>query len=92
MSKDKVPGLDRAVGTVLGNHRRSLGITQLEVSEQLGYHSTAICVIESGQRSTNLNLLHRYAKILGVTAWQIIRDAEQLLDTQHQETGTRSNT
>jgi transcriptional regulator with XRE-family HTH domain len=57
-------GLDD-IGPRLGEMRRSLGMTQLEVAFKMGTTQPALARLEKGEAKANLRTLSRYAEALG---------------------------
>jgi transcriptional regulator with XRE-family HTH domain len=60
-------GLDD-IGPRLGELRRSLGMTQLDVAFRMGTTQPALARLEKGEAKANLRTLSRYAKALGKRA------------------------
>lgn len=48
-------------------HRKSLGITLAELSEQTDIRATTICDIENGKRNPSITTLLRLTDALGLT-------------------------
>ena len=49
------------------NHRKSLGITLVELSEKIDIRATTICDIENGKRNPSLTTLLRITDALGLS-------------------------
>lgn len=67
-----------AVGAVLTEHRRSLGLTQAQLAERVGLHRNEIGRAERGQTRVALNTLFILADGLGVPASELLQSAEKL--------------
>jgi transcriptional regulator with XRE-family HTH domain len=48
------------------NHRKSLGITIVELSERVNIRATTICDIENGKRNPSLTTLLKITDALGI--------------------------
>jgi DNA-binding XRE family transcriptional regulator len=48
------------------NHRKSLGITLVELSERVDIRATTICDIENGKRNPSLTTLLKITDALGM--------------------------
>jgi len=65
----------RDLGHVIRRKREGLGLSQEKFAELTEHHRTYIGFLERGERSPNVNTLHRVAKALGISASDLLREA-----------------
>jgi transcriptional regulator with XRE-family HTH domain len=63
--KPRADGALDDIGPRLGDMRRSLGMTQLDVAFKMGTTQPALARLEKGEAKANLRTLSRYAEALG---------------------------
>jgi transcriptional regulator with XRE-family HTH domain len=59
-------------GTVLRAYRLEKGMTQEQLSEQLGIVRSYVCTLESGKRQPSLTMLFRLAAALGIKPGELV--------------------
>ncbi len=61
------------LGSLIREHRQNLGLTQLELSQKLGYDSTQfVSLFERGLSKVPLNVLGQVIVILGIPEKKIV--------------------
>lgn len=60
-------------GERVAARRRSLGLTQAQLAEQLGMNQPDLCDLEKGRHAPNLLTVENIAKALGVPAATLLR-------------------
>ena len=70
--------LDHAVGSFLGDLRRSRAISQETLATQLGHHQSVISKAEKGHRRVALSECLLWANALGVPFEDFVRGLERL--------------
>lgn len=60
------------LGTNLREARKRLGLTQEQVAQRSGVHSTEISRIEAGKRDPQISTVRRLAKALGMKPGQLL--------------------
>jgi transcriptional regulator with XRE-family HTH domain len=60
------------LGANLRNARKKLGLTQEDVAERSGVHSTEVSRIEAGKRDPRVSTLRRLAKAVEVEPGQLL--------------------
>lgn len=55
--------------------REERGLSQEDFAELTGHHRTYIGFLERGERSPNIETVHRVAQALGLNASDLLRDA-----------------
>ena len=65
----------RELGRIVRRRREELGLSQEKFAELSDYHRTYIGLLERGERSPNVETLHRVAAALGVNASDLLREA-----------------
>lgn len=68
---------DLNLGKALRARREGLGYSQESFADEIGMHRTYYSAIERGEKNLRLDTLRRLCDGLGVTAWQMIRAAEE---------------
>ena len=63
------------LGRVVRRKREALGLSQEKFAELSDHHRTYIGLFERGERSPNVETLHRIAAALGVKASDLLREA-----------------
>jgi transcriptional regulator with XRE-family HTH domain len=61
-----------ALGTNLRAERKRLGLTQEQVAERSGVHSTEVSRIESGKRDPKVSTLERLAKAVEIKPGRLL--------------------
>lgn len=72
---DKPRKIAREVGRVVRRKREALGLSQEKFAELSDHHRTYIGLFERGERSPNVETLHRIAAALGVKASDLLWEA-----------------
>lgn len=70
------PSLRIGLGRAIRAARLSAGMTQEDLASRAGLHSTYVSRLEGGLKSPTLDVLVAIAGALGLTAHQLIADAE----------------
>lgn len=71
------------IGSRIKDARESMGISQAELAEELGFQSaTAISLIESGERGIAAPLLHRLTEVLKRDVKYFLGQKEDIMDVQ----------
>ena len=73
--------LARCIRDVVRKKRESLGLTQQELASRAGFTANYIERLESDPHDVSLDNLRRLAKSLEITSWDLLKEAEELLDT-----------
>jgi transcriptional regulator with XRE-family HTH domain len=60
---------------LFSHHRKTLGLTQIELSQKLGITQPLLHYIETGQRAATLELIEDLAKIVGVSVEDLVYKA-----------------
>jgi len=68
----------RALGTVVAEHRRSLGLTQSGLAERAELHKNSVGLIERGGTRVTLDALLALGDALGLPASELLAEAEKL--------------
>ena len=76
--EDAEQQLYRAVGQRLSSLRRKAGLSQQQVSEQIGIEPESISRIETGASAPSLARLRQFAELYGCSLEAIIGDASDL--------------
>lgn len=76
MSK-KSNEMNRLIGDKIFKLRRSLGMTQQDLSEKMGISVTFLSEIENGHKSMSVDTLIRFSKTLHVSLDTIVLDHDQ---------------
>ena len=80
MTPPDTSALDQAIGTFLGDLRRSRAVSQETLATQLGYRQSVISKAEKGQRRVTLSECLLWANALGVPFDDLVRGIERLWD------------
>lgn len=56
----------KVLATVIRNHRKSAGLSQLRLAEMAGIGKTAVFDIEKGKETIQLNTLRKILKVLNI--------------------------
>jgi transcriptional regulator with XRE-family HTH domain len=75
VSPEKPRKIACELGRVVRRRRESLGLSQEKFAELSDHHRTYIGLFERGERSPNVETLHRVAAALGVKASDLLREA-----------------
>ena len=65
-----------ALGIVIREHRRVLGLTQPQLAERAGVHENNVSLIERGETRVAVDTLFALSDALGVTASELLSEAE----------------
>lgn len=71
-------------GKMVRFHRGKAGYSQEKLANRAGIHRTYIGGIERGERNPTLTMIHRLARALDVSPFQLLEDPP---DSVFQETG-----
>jgi transcriptional regulator with XRE-family HTH domain len=71
--------LSDAFSQVVKKHREARGLSRSALAELSGLHQTYIGLLESSQRSPNLDTAKAVAEAVGVSLAELIAEAEQIL-------------
>lgn len=77
--------LRKLFGERLKNLRLAKGMTQEELAEKAGVHSTYIGIIERGKQSASLDIIERIAKALDVTELELFSFISRKYPTDEKE-------
>lgn len=69
-----------ALGEVVRERRRALSLTQEQLADAAGLHSTYISLIERGMKSPSLDSIEALGRALGVPAHDLVKAAERIRD------------
>ena len=64
-------------GAAVRRFREKQGHSQESFADKVRVHRTYLGGIERGERNPTLTTIHRVADALGVSVWQLFRDAEE---------------
>lgn len=73
MSRSISSPLHLALVKYLVAERKSAGLTQTEVAEQLGRHQSFVATVESGQRRIDIVDLFDFARVIGFDPVDAVR-------------------
>lgn len=76
----RLPGLEKAFGTVLRDCRKAKGLSQEELALQSGYDRAFLSRLERGVRRPSLTTLILLARLLSVPADEFLRRVEARLE------------
>lgn len=76
MKKRASTDIKARLGAVIRHRRTALSMTQEQFAEKCGLHRTYIADIERGARNVSLENIERISKGLGVSIWEILKEAE----------------
>ncbi|WP_267347015.1 helix-turn-helix transcriptional regulator [Sphingomonas sp. GM_Shp_2] len=62
-------------GDRLKQRRRELGLTQGQLAERTGSTAAYVSQVERGQANPTLDLLARFAEVVGLEVWDMLRPA-----------------
>jgi transcriptional regulator with XRE-family HTH domain len=62
----------KKIGTVVKQHRKQLGLTQLEFGERVGIHRTYVGAIERGERNLTILKICDLAQALGTDIKELV--------------------
>jgi transcriptional regulator with XRE-family HTH domain len=79
--------LGKAIGEVVHNRRKRLGLSQEELSARAELHRTYVSDIERGGRNASLITLARLSSALGVSLWQLVEEAEKVKNSSERPQG-----
>lgn len=65
----------RKLGRVVRAYREARGLSQEDFAELTGHHRTYIGFLERGERSPNVETVHRIARALEMKASDLLREA-----------------
>ncbi|WP_028008059.1 helix-turn-helix domain-containing protein [Solimonas flava] len=68
--------IEQALGSAIRRRRIALGYSQETFADEIGMHRTYYSAIERGEKNLQLNTLRRVCEGLGVSASQLMREAE----------------
>jgi len=63
------------LGRVVRGYREARGLSQEDFAELTGHHRTYIGFLERGERSPNVETVHRIACALGMKASDLLKEA-----------------
>ena len=70
----------RAFALALRRLRRKKGLTQTQLADRAGYHRNLVSLVERGEANPSLITIFDMATTLGVTASEIVRAVERMMD------------
>lgn len=68
--------LAQRLGKALRARREATGCSQEAFADRINMHRTYYSAIERGEKNLQLDTLQRICHGLGVTLWEVMRDAE----------------
>ncbi|MBL8261454.1 MAG: helix-turn-helix transcriptional regulator [Xanthomonadaceae bacterium] len=68
--------LAQRIGKALRVRREATGHSQEAFADQIAMHRTYYSAIERGEKNMQLDTLQRICRGLGVSVWEVMRDAE----------------
>lgn len=68
--------LAQRLGKALRVRREATGSSQEAFADRINMHRTYYSAIERGEKNLQLDTLQRICQGLGVTLWEVMRDAE----------------
>ena len=63
----------KKVGNQIRFYRKEKGLTQEQLSLEIGNANSYIAIVENAQRDLPLSQIHKIAKILEVEPWQLLK-------------------
>lgn len=69
--------ISAAFAKVLRRERTAKGLSQERLAHRAGLHRTYVGLIERGQRKPTIEVGDALAQALGVSLWELIREAER---------------
>lgn len=63
----------KKVGALIRFYRKEKGLTQEQLSLEIGNSNSYIAIIENAQRDLPLSQIHKIAKALNVEPWQLLK-------------------
>jgi transcriptional regulator with XRE-family HTH domain len=76
-SSESSPALERGFGAVVRRRRARAGLSQEALAQACHLHRTYISDLERGLKSPSLRVISAIASTFGVTAAQLVREAER---------------
>jgi transcriptional regulator with XRE-family HTH domain len=76
----RLPGLEKAFGLVLREHRRAKGLSQQELALESGYDRAFLSRLERGLRRPSLTTFILLARLLSVPSDEFLREVEARLE------------
>lgn len=73
-----MPTIQAKLGQAIRTVRQQQDMTQQDLSDESGLPRGTICTIERGKTGITLSTLTYLARGLGVKAWTLLRDAEEM--------------
>jgi transcriptional regulator with XRE-family HTH domain len=67
------------------------GKTQKEIAEEIGSHQSHVSDWLNGRKSPNSSSLHKLAKALEVSPYELIKELENIRSKQNQSTQLKNN-
>lgn len=72
------PSLQKRLGSAMRRRRECLGIGQEAFAGRIRMHRAYFSAIESGEKDLQLSTLGRVCTGLGISVWEVLREAENL--------------
>jgi transcriptional regulator with XRE-family HTH domain len=72
-----VETLSVALGQTIKKYRDEAKLSQEALANRAGIHRTYMGFVERGSKKATVEVLARIASALGMTAWEILREAEE---------------
>jgi transcriptional regulator with XRE-family HTH domain len=66
-----------AFALILRRERVAKGLSQERLAHRAGLHRTYVGLIERGQRKPTIEVGYALAQALGVSLWELVREAEK---------------
>ncbi|GMV30500.1 MAG: hypothetical protein AMXMBFR59_26250 [Rhodanobacteraceae bacterium] len=68
---------DKALGKIIAAERKRLGLTQEELADACGIHTTYVSQLERGLKSPTVRVIRQLGKALSLTAADLLARAER---------------
>ena len=68
---------DKALGKIIAAERKRLGLTQEELADACGIHTTYVSQLERGLKSPTVRVIRQLGKALRLTAADLLTRAER---------------
>ncbi len=66
-----------SLGEHIARHRRAIGLTQSQLAEKVGVQPITISRIETGRKTTSLDVVAQIAQVLGVELHELFRQWDE---------------
>lgn len=68
----------RAFGRALLGRRKAAAISQEALALEAGLSTTYVAQVERGEKTPTITTVMALARVLGCSAWELVRDAEAM--------------